>query len=61
MLLNPDLIESVTSNPDTSILLTSGKTLIVLETMDEIRQKIMQYRREISLSPIFAVKKEEKA
>jgi len=60
MLLNPDLIESVTSNPDTTILLSSGKTLIVLETMEEIRRKIILYRRETSHSPVLAVKTEEK-
>lgn len=37
--LNPDLIEMVSENPDTTILLTNGKHLIVRETMDEVVEK----------------------
>ena len=38
--LNPDLIEMVSENPDTTILLTNGKHLIVRETLDEVVEKI---------------------
>ena len=45
--LNPDLIEMVSENPDTTILLTNGKHLIVRETMDEVVEKIREERRNI--------------
>ena len=45
--LNPDLIEMVPENPDTTILLTNGKHLIVRETMDEVVEKIREERRNI--------------
>lgn len=61
MLLNPDHIESVTSNPDTSILLTNGKTLVVLESMQIIQRKVIHYRREISNNSIFDDNNNEQA
>lgn len=45
--LNTDLIEMVSENPDTTILLTNGKHLIVRETMDEVVEKIREERRNI--------------
>ena len=45
--LNPDFIEMVSENPDTTILLTNGKHLIVRETMDEVVEKIREERRNI--------------
>ena len=37
----------VSENPDTTILLTNGKHLIVRETMDEVVEKIREERRNI--------------
>ena len=45
--LNPDIIEMVSENPDTTILLTNGKHLIVKETMDEVVERIREDRRRI--------------
>ena len=45
--LKQDLIEMVSENPDTTILLTNGKHLIVRETMDEVVEKIREERRNI--------------
>lgn len=46
--LNSDLIETISENPDTTILLTNGKIYIVQETMQEVIDKISEYRREIN-------------
>ncbi|WP_371368987.1 Swarming motility protein SwrD [Sporomusa rhizae] len=43
--VNAELIETIEETPDTVITLTSGKKLIVEESMDEIVRKVMDYRR----------------
>ena len=47
IMVNPDLIESLESTPDTVVTLTSGNKLIVRDTMDEIREKIIDFKRRI--------------
>lgn len=46
--LNAELIESIEETPDTVITLTSGKKLIVCESMDEVVRRVMEYRRSLS-------------
>lgn len=46
-ILNAELIETIEETPDTVITLTSGKKLIVEESMDEIVRRVMDYRRAI--------------
>jgi flagellar protein FlbD len=48
--LNCDLIEHIETTPDTVISLTNGEKMMVLETTDEIIDRIIRYRRSI-LSP----------
>ena len=43
--VNAELIETIEEPPDTVITLTSGKKLIVEESMDEIVRMVMDYRR----------------
>ncbi|MBP2653112.1 MAG: Flagellar protein [Firmicutes bacterium] len=43
--INADLIETIEETPDTVITLTSGKKLIVNESMDEVVRRVMEYRR----------------
>lgn len=43
--LNPDMIESVEENPDTTIKLTSGEKLLVRESLVEVVQLVTDYRR----------------
>lgn len=43
--LNPDMIESVEENPDTTIRLTSGERLLVRESLAEVVQLVTSYRR----------------
>ena len=45
--LNCDLIETITSNPDTTITLTTGTLHIVMESRDEVIQKTVDYKRRI--------------
>lgn len=45
--LNAELIETIEETPDTVITLTSGRKLLVEESMDEIVRKVMDYRRAI--------------
>jgi|GEM_PF-217165 len=46
-LLNPDLIEHIETTPDTVINLSSGHQYMVLETAEEVAQRILEYRRSI--------------
>lgn len=45
--INPDLIEFLEETPDTLITMTTGKKLIVLESISEIQDSIISYRREV--------------
>ena len=45
--LNAELIETIEETPDTVITLTSGRKLIVEDSMDQVVRKIMDYRRAI--------------
>ncbi len=42
--LNPDLIERIEETPDTVVTLIDGKKVLVLETIDDIVEKIVCYR-----------------
>lgn len=43
--LNPHQIEYMETNPDTSILMLSGKKLIVKEDLQTVIERIIAYRR----------------
>jgi len=43
--VNAELIKFVESTPDTIVTLTSDQKLLVLETVDEVIEKVLQYRR----------------
>jgi len=43
--VNPHQIEYVESNPDTTLVMLSGKHLIVRESYPELFEKIIAYRR----------------
>lgn len=44
-ILNCDLIEMIMENPDTTILLTNGKHLIVRESKEEVAERVAAFRR----------------
>ena len=45
ILLNEDMIESVSQNPDTIVMLTNGHSYIVQETMEEIMDRVIAFNR----------------
>jgi flagellar protein FlbD len=45
--LNPHQIELIESNPDVTLVMLSGKHLVVLEKPEEIIDRIVEYRRRI--------------
>lgn len=51
LVLNADLIEHMESTPDTVISLTNGQKLVVLESVDEVVQRVIDYRRLTHLVP----------
>ncbi len=44
--LNAELIERVEAVPETLITLTSGKKMLVTETVDQVVARVKEYRRE---------------
>ncbi len=49
-ILNSDLIETLESTPDTVIKLTSGKTLIALNSVEDIVRKTIKFKQLCSQS-----------
>jgi len=45
--INPHQIESIELRPDTTLLMLSGKHTVVLETVEDIIDRIVDYRRRI--------------
>lgn len=46
-LINPDLIETVESNPDTVISFTTGRKIIVKESRQEVNNLVKSYRKDL--------------
>lgn len=44
-ILNSDLVETLESTPDTVIKLTSGKTLIALNSVEDIVRKTIKFKQ----------------
>ncbi|MBD7909836.1 MULTISPECIES: flagellar FlbD family protein [Clostridium] len=45
--LNADHIEKLEEVPETIITLTNGKKYIVLQSIDEVRERVIKYKRSI--------------
>jgi len=45
--LNPHQIESIEFHPDTTLLMLSGKHIVVKENVDDLIEQIVEYRRRI--------------
>ena len=45
LIINAELIETIEANPDTVIMLTSGKKWVINETPEELVDRIVQYKR----------------
>lgn len=48
LLINIDLIETVEETPDTIVILMNGHRYIVKENLDEVIEKIIDYRNKIT-------------
>ena len=47
VVLNSDLIESIEATPDTIISLSTGKKLMVKESVSEVVNRIIEFRRRV--------------
>jgi flagellar protein FlbD len=47
LILNADLIEHIDMTPDTVVTLTSGQKYMLLETAEEIVDKVIQFRKQL--------------
>lgn len=45
--LNPDLVERADANPDTTLLMVDGTTYVVTETIDELVDRIVDFRARV--------------
>ena len=45
--INPDLIEFIEKTPDTVLTMTTGKKVVVEESVDELCGRILDYRRSL--------------
>jgi len=48
LILNSDLIEHIEVTPDTIIVLTSGEKFVVTESVDEVIDKVVRFRKNIA-------------
>ena len=46
--VNSDLIEHIEVTPDTVVALTTGQKFVVLESADDVIQKVIDFRQEIA-------------
>ncbi len=51
--LNSDLIEHIEVTPDTVITLTSGQKFMVLESTEEIVEKVIAFRKSLFSKELF--------
>ena len=47
LVVNSDLIEHIEVTPDTVIALTTGQKFLVLETADEVIERVVKFRRSL--------------
>jgi len=49
LILNADLITAIEQTPDTLVSLTTGDTVLVLETPEELVSRITRFKRQLFL------------
>jgi flagellar protein FlbD len=47
MMVNSDLIEQIEATPDTVVTLTSGNKFVIRDSMADVQQKIIAFKRKI--------------
>jgi len=48
IIINCDLIETIEATPDTTITTTTGRKIIVVDSVDELLYKVVQYKARIN-------------
>jgi len=48
IVVNCDLIELIESTPDTTLTTTTGRKIIILDTIDEVLDKVVAYKGRIN-------------
>jgi flagellar protein FlbD len=59
LIVNSDLIEHIEATPDTMLSMTNGQKLVVLESVDEVVRRVIEFRR--SILPLAAPAQASKA
>ncbi len=54
--INSDLIETIEETPDTMITMITGKKITVKESVNEVVEKIIAFRKEVSEKPRVVLK-----
>jgi len=54
LIVNSDLIEHIEVTPDTVITLTSGQKYMVLETTEEIIERVISFRQQLLRNQCFS-------
>lgn len=49
--INSDLIETIEETPDVMITLITGKKITVQESVEEVVEKIVKFRKEVAGTP----------
>ena len=52
IVVNPELIEWIEANPDTTLTLATGSKVIVRNPVDEVISKITDYRKSLAASGV---------
>jgi len=52
LVINGDLVEFLEATPDTVITLTTGKKFVLKDTVDEVIQKVIEYKRSTGVKVI---------
>ena len=55
LVINSDLIEHIEVTPDTVVVLTSGEKYLVLESPDEVIERVVRFRRAVFTGEPFLV------
>ena len=59
LIINSDLIEHVEVTPDTVVTLTTGQKFLVLESAEDVVNKVIEFRKEIMAAGRCPLKKDE--
>ena len=51
--INAELIEFVEQNPDTVISLATGNRFVVKESVDEVVEKVIAYRKKVNSEKVY--------